>query len=77
MLYDEREASPGVKFADADLIGVPLWVTMSARSLERGGVEVKRRDGKEVEYIAGEISGLREAVQERLSLDLPPHAAFM
>ncbi|MDQ5825481.1 MAG: His/Gly/Thr/Pro-type tRNA ligase C-terminal domain-containing protein [Chloroflexota bacterium] len=34
VLYDDREASPGVKFADADLIGLPLRVTVSARSLE-------------------------------------------
>jgi prolyl-tRNA synthetase len=71
VLYDDREASPGVKFADADLIGVPLRVTVSARSLERGGVEVKRRAGGEVvivpvegvvEYMAGEVRGLREEV---------------
>jgi prolyl-tRNA synthetase len=71
VLYDDREASPGVKFADADLIGLPLRVTVSARSLERGGVEVKHRDGKEViivgveelvGYVEGEIWGLREEV---------------
>ncbi|HET6314666.1 MAG TPA: proline--tRNA ligase [Chloroflexia bacterium] len=69
VLYDDREASPGVKFADADLIGVPLRLTVSARSLERGGVEVKRRAGGEgvivgveavVEYVAGEIRGMRQ-----------------
>lgn len=43
VLYDDRDASPGVKFADADLIGVPLRVTVSRRSLEAGGVEVKWR----------------------------------
>ena len=47
VLYDDREATPGVKFADADLIGVPVRVTVSARSLERGGVELKRRDSAE------------------------------
>jgi prolyl-tRNA synthetase len=46
VLYDDRvDPSPGVKFNDADLIGLPLRVTVSARSLEQGGVEVKgRRD---------------------------------
>lgn len=53
-LYDDREATPGVKFADADLIGVPLRVTVSARSLERGGVELKRRDGTETVIVAVE-----------------------
>ncbi len=48
VLYDDREeASPGVKFADADLIGLPLRITVSARSLEQGGVELKRRDQAE------------------------------
>ncbi len=72
VLYDDREASPGVKFADADLIGLPLRVTVSARSLERGGVEVKRRAGGQevvivpvegvVEYVAGEVGSLKELV---------------
>lgn len=43
-LFDDRKESPGVKFADADLIGIPWRVTISARSLEQGGVEVKRRN---------------------------------
>jgi prolyl-tRNA synthetase len=48
VLYDDREEpSPGVKFADADLIGLPLRITISARSLEQGGVELKRRDQAE------------------------------
>jgi prolyl-tRNA synthetase len=47
VLFDDRKASPGVKFADADLIGLPLRITVSERSLTEGGVELKRRDGKE------------------------------
>lgn len=48
VLYDDRDdPSPGVKFNDADLIGLPLRVTVSARSLEAGGVELKRRDQDE------------------------------
>jgi prolyl-tRNA synthetase len=47
VLLDDREESPGVKFADADLIGVPLRVTLSARSLRAGGAEMKRRDAEE------------------------------
>jgi prolyl-tRNA synthetase len=43
VLYDDRAESPGVKFADADLIGVPLRLTVGERSLARGGVELKRR----------------------------------
>jgi len=43
VLYDDREESPGVKFADADLIGVPWRATVSGRSLEAGGIELKAR----------------------------------
>jgi prolyl-tRNA synthetase len=43
-LYDERDESPGVKFNDADLIGIPIRLTIGERSLNNGGVEYKRRD---------------------------------
>jgi prolyl-tRNA synthetase len=43
ILYDDRDESPGVKFADADLLGMPWILTVSPRSLEAGGVEVKDR----------------------------------
>lgn len=43
VLYDDRDAAPGVKFKDADLIGIPVRVTVGQRGLQEGGVEVKRR----------------------------------
>jgi len=43
VLFDDRDATPGVKFNDADLIGIPLRVTISERSLKQGGAEFKRR----------------------------------
>jgi prolyl-tRNA synthetase len=43
VLYDDREASPGVKFADADLIGVPIQLVVGAKGLGRGIVERKDR----------------------------------
>jgi prolyl-tRNA synthetase len=46
-LYDDRDERAGVKFNDADLIGLPLRVTVSSRSLENGGFEFKRRDREE------------------------------
>ncbi len=49
-LYDDRPESPGVKFNDADLIGCPLRLTLSERSLKAGGVEVKVRKTGEVSY---------------------------
>ncbi len=52
VLYDDRGLSPGVMFADADLIGVPLRITLSPRSLESGGAEVKRRNQAERGIVA-------------------------
>ncbi|HUW10553.1 MAG TPA: His/Gly/Thr/Pro-type tRNA ligase C-terminal domain-containing protein, partial [Anaerolineae bacterium] len=49
VLYDDRNASAGVKFNDADLIGLPLRLTLSSRSLRDGGVEVKWRGQSERE----------------------------
>lgn len=46
-LVDDRPESAGVKFNDADLIGVPLRVTVSERALQQGGVECKRRNEDE------------------------------
>jgi len=46
-LFDDREESAGVKFMDADLIGLPLRLTVSERALKQGGVEMKRRDQTE------------------------------
>ncbi|MDD4900923.1 MAG: His/Gly/Thr/Pro-type tRNA ligase C-terminal domain-containing protein [Patescibacteria group bacterium] len=43
VLYDDRRASPGEKFADADLIGLPYRLVVSAKSLKSGGVEIKKR----------------------------------
>lgn len=50
VLWDDREESAGVKFADAELIGNPWRVVISEKSLKQGGVEIKRRgeDKKEI-----------------------------
>jgi prolyl-tRNA synthetase len=46
-LFDDRTESAGVKFADADLIGLPLRITVSERALKQGGVEFKPRRASE------------------------------
>ncbi len=51
VLYDDREESAGVKFNDADLIGIPLRVTVGSRGLAAGGVEVKQRPLLEGEIV--------------------------
>src|SRR5262249_17437195 len=43
MLLDDRDATPGVKLNDADLIGLPLRLTIGPRSLQAGGAELKQR----------------------------------
>ena len=49
VLYDDREESAGVKFNDADLIGLPVRVVVSTRNLANGEMEVRRRrDGESV-----------------------------
>jgi prolyl-tRNA synthetase len=50
-LIDDRDDSAGAKFKDADLIGIPLRVTVSPRALEKGGVEVKLRRSGEMEIL--------------------------
>jgi prolyl-tRNA synthetase len=46
-LYDDRDLSAGVKFTDADLLGMPVRITVSARSLAAGGAELRvRRSGE-------------------------------
>ncbi len=52
--FDDREASAGVKFKDADLIGIPVRVAVGARGLAQGGVEVKRRGSDERWLVAVE-----------------------
>jgi prolyl-tRNA synthetase len=51
VLYDDREATPGVKFAEADLRGMPLRLTVSDRSLGKGSVELKRRRVKDFQTV--------------------------
>jgi prolyl-tRNA synthetase len=61
VLYDDREATPGVKFADADLRGIPVRVTISDRGIRNGTVEVKRRDREEfaTHPIAGAVAATK------------------
>lgn len=58
-LYDDREETAGVKFKDADLLGMPLRVTISPRSLKSGGVELKNRKDN-----TGHTVALEDATKE-------------
>lgn len=61
VLFDDRMESPGVKFNDADLIGVPTRITISARTLRANSVELKPRRAKDFELVP------LDAVDRRLS----------
>ncbi len=47
VIYDDRDAGPGEKFADAELLGVPLRLTVGRRALESGVAEAQQRRGRE------------------------------
>ena len=56
VLLDDRDERPGVKFKDADLVGIPLRVTIGPKTLEKGRVELRRRrEGQTDEVPLGEV----------------------
>lgn len=61
VLYDDRDQRAGVKFKDADLIGIPLRVAIGQRALAEGRVEWKRRKQGQVELVPLDEVGLRAA----------------
>lgn len=75
VLFDDRQESPGVKFNDADLIGLPIRLTVSQRSLKAGGVELKRRDQADsrvilsdriIPVVKDEIAALQKEIDQRV-----------
>jgi len=66
VLLDDRDERPGVKFKDADLIGIPLRVTIGAKGLEKGYLELRRRrDGRSDEIpLADGAARLKAIVNE-------------
>jgi prolyl-tRNA synthetase len=68
VLFDDREDSAGVKFMDADLIGLPLRITAAERALKQGGFEFKRRAGGAVRIVPqGEaVQAAKDEIQSLL-----------
>ncbi len=54
VLYDEREASAGVKFADSDLIGIPFRIVISPKTVQQEMVEIKERASSESKLVKSE-----------------------
>jgi prolyl-tRNA synthetase len=64
-LLDDRDERPGVKFKDADLVGIPLRVTVGPKGLEKGCVELRwRRDGKTEDL---PVRGAAERIQKLIA----------
>ncbi|MFW6190107.1 MAG: proline--tRNA ligase [Candidatus Bipolaricaulota bacterium] len=68
VLLDDRDASPGVKFNDSDLIGLPLKIIVGPRGLENGTVEVETRGGKqeEIDVSSHETEGIIDQLEKKL-----------
>jgi prolyl-tRNA synthetase len=69
VLFDDRQESPGVKFNDADLLGIPIRVTISPRTLETNSAEIKKRSEKEPQLLP--LEGIAARLKELISQGLP------
>jgi prolyl-tRNA synthetase len=54
ILYDDRDLRAGEKFADADLMGIPYRLVVSAKTVEAGKYELKARTSAETEHLTSE-----------------------
>lgn len=64
VLYDDRQASAGAKFTDADLLGMPYRAVVSAKTIAAGNVELKKRTEKEAELLP--LDSFVDTVKARL-----------
>ncbi len=69
VLYDDRDERPGSKFKDADLLGIPLRITVGKRGLAENKVEWKRRGDKDAELVAIDevLARVQSAVRAELA----------
>ena len=71
VLWDDRDERPGVKFKDADLLGMPLRITIGAKSLANGNIELKPRtesDPKKAELVP--VADAARVIAERVKAAL-------
>lgn len=74
VLLDDRGERAGAQFADADLIGLPMRITVSPRSLAAGGAEVKRRDSDAITVVGvAEVVGFVSSELVEMAGTLPSH----
>ena len=75
VLLDDRDERAGVKFKDADLLGVPLRITIGQRALQQGQVEVRERRTGDLRRVPKDhaVEAIGQAI-EHLSAPLSPEA---
>jgi prolyl-tRNA synthetase len=56
VLFDDRDANAGVKFADADLMGMPFQLVVSEKNMRDNRVEVKNRKSGAIEFLPLDVS---------------------
>jgi prolyl-tRNA synthetase len=66
VLYDDRDARPGVKFADAELLGIPHRIVIGDRGLETGLIEYRRRRASESANLP--LAGAAAAIRAKLAI---------
>ena len=73
VLFDDREETPGVKFKDADLLGIPLRITLGDKNLKKGLVEIKTRKTGDVVLVRKEevVPKVKEMITQGLSESTP------
>jgi len=73
VLFDDREETPGVKFKDADLLGIPLRITLGDKNLKKGLVEIKTRKTGDVLLVKKEevVPKIKEMIAQGVSESRP------
>lgn len=74
IILDDRDERPGVKFKDADLVGYPLRVTIGAKTLQEGNVEIKTRDDGTTELV--KLEDAHQYLQQKISQALQSFNSF-
>ncbi len=73
VLFDDRAERPGVKFKDADLIGIPLRVTLGEKNFEKNQLEIRKRENGEMTLVKIDdaVKVITETVQKDLNSHMP------
>jgi prolyl-tRNA synthetase len=72
VIFDDRDERAGVKFKDAELIGIPLRITIGQKNLSQGNVELKiRKTGENTIYSLQEIvQKIKQIIEQELNPDI-------